>query len=525
MFRLRTKFIIIRILESRLISSIKPSIEPEVTVHPRLKGKPDLFCEKIKEIGAAIDWNDFRSKYNPTKNPVRKLDRNFESRVIYCLLVKFSDREPDIHHLRKSFLSYLQSSSRSDSSPGHLVHELGLCALMGKVDAEGYAGEISRIVTKIINSGGVATRFPIFRGVIEGLSKSSKENCLMAIKLTSEHRLTFTSIAVLVENCMYHGLFNEAIDLIPKLEKIDMEQYISYFINKDFDETTWINLMKICQTKNIGISEVSSNHIDNIFNKFGYNSDVSKPDTNGTCSFCGAHLQRLVQDECDSLRKSIFDHVLTGSDLFHNTNPVELRKFTKMIDQRLEKGHYHDLVIDGLNAFYAVNSTIWIPKSKHVDRKFTSMKNSNIQYESFKRAFDVRLIHGKSILVIGRSHMLRTPGMGEFLRSNHKEVTFYAVGDDSKDDAFILYAGVRSPNTYVVSNDLYRDHLAILNDPALFNRWHKGRTILLNDFINRVPLPPSYDVCVNVSKDFDTIHVPYEGAKSITWKCYQKLGK
>lgn len=508
-----------RILNSRLFSSVNNfMVEPEVGTNPRTKKRPGQLCEAIKNLGPNINWKEFHSKHHPIN---RNFDRIFECQVLDCLIVQSSDEEPEIDGLRRGFLAHLRDVvGVDDSSP--IVLQLGFCALLGKVDPVSYPDEISGIIKSIISKKGLVTRFPMFSHCLAGLSKSSKENCLLAVTLASHHRLTPMSLVAIMNNCLHHGLFEAAINLSTNIDTIDVELWVKSFYKNDFSEKSWVSFMTVCQSRNLSVPESVRNEIQEVFKNLGFGVMDTKPTPHGTCSVCERRLQVLDQEECDKLRDSIYRAVLKGSNVFMNTDPNELNTFKKFIDRKFGSRKYYDLVVDGLNALHSTNSTVWVPKSHHSDRRFSSYQDLHKQSTSFKVVMSCALENFKNILVIGRRHMTSIPNIGRFFESNRAVVDYFALKNDSKDDAFILYAGTRYPYTYVLSNDLYRDHSAIVEEQQLFDRWRASRNILVNDMTSGKQPPPPFDICVNVSEESKLIHVPVSHGKRISWLCCKK---
>jgi len=75
----------------------------------------------------------------------------------------------------------------------------------------------------------------------------------------------------------------------------------------------------------------------------------------GNCKHCGYSLSKITfnKKEFQELAKSVMDRVIVGSDIYRTTNPKELLRFKKFI----ENTKPYDIVIDGLNVTYIQNSS------------------------------------------------------------------------------------------------------------------------------------------------------------------------
>ena len=92
----------------------------------------------------------------------------------------------------------------------------------------------------------------------------------------------------------------------------------------------------------------------------------------GRCRFCSHSLEspKISEKEFNALKKAMFERVLTGSDVYHNSNPPELKRFQEFV----EKTAPYDVVIDGLNVGYMGNSG---PGTGGADNGLKARKVSN----------------------------------------------------------------------------------------------------------------------------------------------------
>uniref|UniRef100_A0A8B9QQK7 Mitochondrial ribonuclease P catalytic subunit n=1 Tax=Anas platyrhynchos TaxID=8839 RepID=A0A8B9QQK7_ANAPL len=113
------------------------------------------------------------------------------------------------------------------------------------------------------------------------------------------------------------------------------------------------------------------------------------------------------------------------------------------------------------------------------------------------------------LLVLGRKHMLVNSSnwKREIMKEMQNKADFFFAENISEDDAFLLYATLRSgKHCKFVTRDFLRDHKACLSDSLtrhLFRKWQRGHQIVL------FPSPAfSYDIVVQTTGD--TWHIPYK---------------
>lgn len=73
----------------------------------------------------------------------------------------------------------------------------------------------------------------------------------------------------------------------------------------------------------------------------------------GSCKHCGYSLSEITFNEKNfrDLAEFMMKRVIIGSDIYHKTNPQELQRFKKFIEETKP----YDIVIDGLNISYIQN--------------------------------------------------------------------------------------------------------------------------------------------------------------------------
>ncbi|XP_057284445.1 mitochondrial ribonuclease P catalytic subunit isoform X2 [Pezoporus wallicus] len=180
----------------------------------------------------------------------------------------------------------------------------------------------------------------------------------------------------------------------------------------------------------------------------------------GQCPVCNRQLEdsSLTEEEYNNLREKIIRDVIHGTDTFRKTSP---------------------------QLFNAVN--------------YLAKKNTRL-------------------LVLGRKHMLINSSnwKREIMEEMQHKAHFFFAENISEDDAFLLYATLRSgKHCKFVTRDFLRDHKACLSDSLtrhLFRKWQRGCQIAFSPSAEgkHIHFSPAlrYDCVVQTTGD--TWHIPYK---------------
>ncbi|KAM9554547.1 mitochondrial ribonuclease P catalytic subunit isoform 1-T2 [Guaruba guarouba] len=216
----------------------------------------------------------------------------------------------------------------------------------------------------------------------------------------------------------------------------------------------------------------------------------------GQCPVCNRQLEdsSLTEDEYNNLREKIIRDVIHGTDTFRKTSPQEFEAFQKFVENRLP----FDIVIDGLNVSH--------------------MNARKMQCENLFNAVNYLAKKNTRLLVLGRKHMLINSSnwKREIMEEMQNKADFFFAENISEDDAFLLYATLRSgKHCKFVTRDFLRDHKACLSDSLtrhLFRKWQRGRQIAFSPSTEgkHIHFLPAlrYDCVVQTTGD--TWHIPYK---------------
>ncbi|NWU89180.1 MRPP3 ribonuclease, partial [Upupa epops] len=215
----------------------------------------------------------------------------------------------------------------------------------------------------------------------------------------------------------------------------------------------------------------------------------------GQCPVCNHQLENsdLTEEEYNNLREKIIKDVIHGTDTFRKTSPKEFEAFQTFVEDRLP----FDIVIDGLNVSH--------------------IKPRKMQCENLFDAVNCLAKENVRLLVLGRKHMLVNSSnwRKEIMKEMQNKADFFFADNISEDDAFLLYATLRSgKHCKFVTRDFLRDHKACLSDSVtrqLFHKWQRGHQIAFSCSVEgrSIHFLPAlcYDVVVQTSGN--TWHIPY----------------
>uniref|UniRef100_A0A914URW4 PRORP domain-containing protein n=1 Tax=Plectus sambesii TaxID=2011161 RepID=A0A914URW4_9BILA len=238
----------------------------------------------------------------------------------------------------------------------------------------------------------------------------------------------------------------------------------------------------------------------------------------GRCNQCRTTLAsndvELTTEEHNALTEAVLQTIISGSNVYANTTPVELENFLKFIN-RLQGVQRPSVVIDGLNLYYRCKL-----HSANADKY--NLMNKNIA--EIKQTFDA-----DGVLVIGRKHFTKPKNYYNQLCSI---ASVFLVDHLSQDDGFMIYAALKSgEKTLLISNDMFGDHLHTLTERnpemgRLLVRWMECRVVRF-EMSGRfaIQLPTHHRVATQCDSSGDKWHVPYrredqESLKHIsTWLC------
>ncbi|NXC37639.1 MRPP3 ribonuclease, partial [Penelope pileata] len=404
----------------------------------------------------------------------------------------------------KSLLTHV-AKSNGDIAYNLLLKYLALCVQQGKTSEILDMYDILKIRFKVLESGAYSL-------LIRGLSNSDQWR--MALTLLEEIK-TFTvpsrgnyefcikAAGQHQETALACELYREMLakDLVPTL---DVQQALfdcSRGMKDPELQKELIGILLYLRENQIYPHKTFMRSIKLWFESIpgeNWRGNLTTIKDSGQCPVCNHQLEdsELTEEEYNNLRERIIRDVIHGTDTFRKTSPQEFEDFQTFVENRLP----FDIVIDGLNV------------SHIMPRK--------MQCENLFEAVNCLAKNNARLLVLGRKHMLTNSSnwKREIMKEMQNKAHFFFAENISEDDAFLLYATLRSgKHCKFVTRDFLRDHKACLSDSLtrhLFRKWQRGHQIAFSPssggkHINFLPAF-CYDCVVQTTGDM--WHIPYKDA-------------
>uniref|UniRef100_A0A8B9USF6 Mitochondrial ribonuclease P catalytic subunit n=1 Tax=Anas zonorhyncha TaxID=75864 RepID=A0A8B9USF6_9AVES len=402
----------------------------------------------------------------------------------------------------KSLLTHV-AKSNGDIGYNLLVKYLALCVQQGKTSEICDVYDILKMRFKTLESGA-------YNLIVRGLSNSDQWR--KALTLLEEIKKAMIPSRTNYESCikaacrhqemtlaceLYHEMLTK--DLVPTLDilqtffdysrgmkdpELQKELFgiLLYFReNQIYPHKTLMRSIKLWFESIPG--ENWRGHLTNITNS-------------GQCPVCSHQLEdsELSEEEYNRLSERIIRDVIHGTDTFRKTSPQEFEAFQTFVENRLP----FDIVIDGLNVSH--------------------IKPRKSQCENLFEAVNCLAKNNARLLVLGRKHMMVNSSnwKREIMKEMQNKADFFFAENISEDDAFLLYATLRSgKHCKFVTRDFLRDHKACLSDSLtrhLFRKWQRGHQIVLFPSVGGNPMKflPAFSYDIVVQTTGDTWHIPYK---------------
>ena len=329
----------------------KPTLAAEIEYPLKIRSR-DLMCERIHEKLPNVDWAQIKRDWRPIH---QMSSQALEIRIMTCLM-SMDDGHPHKIQGCASYLNFLQQLDQ-DFGQENVYYKLHLASLMGDTDPIKYGQQIKQIVQNSINENPKSFRFPITHKAIAAMSASSRENCLMAVKLLFEgkdQRAQFTQ--KVLESCLKFGLHQEYLEILnvhPNIQPSPELLVKSLFEYKTSDEDHY-QLLLHAQDNSILFSSPERTAMKKILTRLNYTLSDCAIKENGTCGQCGYALKTIGKEETDILRQEVYKKVLDQNDIFLASSPQEVKSFFKFLQENAKDKPY-DLIVDGMNMGY-INS-------------------------------------------------------------------------------------------------------------------------------------------------------------------------
>ncbi|NXU58077.1 MRPP3 ribonuclease, partial [Turnix velox] len=402
----------------------------------------------------------------------------------------------------KSLLTHV-AKSKGDIEYNLLLKYLALCVQQRQISEIRDVYDILKSRFRILESGA-------YNLLVKGLSNSDQWK--MSLTLLEEVKKIMIPSRTIYESCikaasrhqemnlafeLYHEMLSKR--LVPTLDVLQALFDFSRGMTNAELEKEMFDILLYLRENQIYPHKTFMRSIKLWFESIpggkwrGYLTNIKD---NGQCPVCNHQLEDsdLTEEEYNNLRERIIRDVIHGTDTFRKTSPQEFQAFQTFVEDRLP----FDIVIDGLNVSH--------------------IKPRRMQCENLFDAINCLAKGNARLLVLGRKHMLiNSPNWRrEVMKEMQNKAHFFFAENISEDDAFLLYATLRSgKHCQFVTRDFLRDHKACLSDSLtrhLFRKWQRGHQIAFSPsadgrHINFMPAL-SYDCVVQTAGD--TWHIPYK---------------
>lgn len=402
----------------------------------------------------------------------------------------------------KSLLTHV-ANSNGDIAYNLLVKYLALCVKQGQTSEIRDVYDIMKIRFRILESGA-------YNLLIRGLSNSDQWR--MALTLLEEVKKIMIPSRTNYESCikaasrhqemnlafeLYHEML--AKDLVPTLDVLQAFFDFSRGMKGAELQKELFGILLYLRDNQIYPHKTFMRSIKLWFESIpggNWRGHLTSIKDSGQCPVCNHQLEDsdLTEEEYNNLRERIIRDVIHGTDTFRKTSPQEFEAFQTFVENRFP----FDIVIDGLNV-------------SHINPR-------KMQCENLFDAVNCLAKENARLLVLGRKHMLVNSSnwKREIMKEMQNKADFFFAENISEDDAFLLYATLRSgKHCKFVTRDFLRDHKACLSDSLtrhLFRKWQRGHQIVFSPSVEgkHIKFLPAlcYDCVVQTTGD--TWHIPYK---------------
>ncbi|NWY43057.1 MRPP3 ribonuclease, partial [Sylvia atricapilla] len=407
----------------------------------------------------------------------------------------------------KSLLSHM-AKRNGDIAYNVLIKYLTLCVQQGQVAEIRDVYDIMKVRFKILESGA-------YNLLIRGLSNSDQWR--MALTVLEEAKKIMVPPRTCYESCIKAAsrhqemnlafeLYQEMLakDVVPTLDVLQSFFDFSRGMKGAELQKQLFGILLYLRENQIYPHKTFMRSIKLWFESIpgeNWRGNLTSIKDSGQCPVCKHQLEdsNLTEEEYSNLSERIIKDVIHGTDTFRKTSPKEFEAFQTFVENRLP----FDIVIDGLNV-------------SHV-------KSRKLQCQNLSDAVNSLAKDNARLLVLGRKHMLTNSSnwKREIMKEMENKADFFFAENISEDDAFLLYATLRSgKHCRFVTRDFLRDHKACLPDTVtrhLFRKWQRGHQIVnmlykvqKKSFSSVFSQQPAFRYDCVVQTTGDTWHIPYK---------------
>ncbi len=225
-----------------------------------------------------------------------------------------------------------------------------------------------------------------------------------------------------------------------------------------------------------------------------------------TCKNCNTNLKKhiLERDEKDILNSQLI--------ISHPTSQKTLTKFQKWMLEYKNKIKTNDIVyiLDGGNIGHSLYAEF---SMKAIIKIIELIKN---KYRENKKPGENDKISDKLhiILILHKRHK---EAIDKSLLVDDDIVSIYLTPPNHNDDLFWMLSSLILDKSYIISNDLMRDHHVNKLDETLFNRWKETHLVTYDIHTNEFNYPSEHTI--GIQQYENGLHIPVLENDKINWFC------
>ncbi|KAM6392757.1 mitochondrial ribonuclease P catalytic subunit isoform 1-T1 [Pluvialis apricaria] len=472
----------------------------------KLRFSSSVGAPKKRLTGQVLSRHRF-TKVQPPEKPLQaeewnRLRESFQSPEVFEeVMFNSMVRCNSSIDVAKSLLTHV-AKSNGDIAYNLLVKYLALCVQQGQTSEIRDVYDIMKMRFRILEGGA-------YNLLIRGMSNSDQWR--MALTLLEEVKKIMTPSRTNYESCikaasrhqemnlafeLYHEML--AKDLVPTLDVLQALFEFSRGMEGAELQKELFGILLYLRDNQIYPHKTFMRSIKLWFESIpggnwrGQLTNIK----DRQCPVCNHQLEDsdLTEEEYNNLKERIIRDVIHGTDTFRKTSPQEFEAFQTFVENRLP----FDIVIDGLNVSH--------------------IKPRRMQCENLFDAVNCLAKENTRLLVLGRKHMLINSSnwKREIMKEMQNKADFFFAENISEDDAFLLYATLRSgKHCKFVTRDFLRDHKACLSDSLtrhLFRKWQRGHQIVFSPSAEgkHINFLPAFNYDCVVQTTGDTWHIPYK---------------
>lgn len=499
-------------------------------INAKLNNSPyrNPFCRRIDQLESPFDWPKIKEQLTIGKSFESGVQ--FETLVMNCLINNLTTSEQVTPHriqLSTSFVDYLNEAKVNLQNP---LSQLHYASLLSFVDASKYKDIILKTISNVLTKYKNQSRYAPFWFMLLNVAKISPDDCsyILNLAVNNNDLVNAYTIKKLRKISYEFGNFHslvETAEINPQLTKPeDVSEWINLLANPsnidNVNMDTFCKILQLMQKEGYFFDTYDKSKVRKILFKKNYSQTYVILD-GVKCPNCNKSLETFTMENLFDIRNKFVQRVVKGLSMYERTTPREYEYFVKYI-----RGNKYSSVVDALNTAHVVPVSNFTEKPNKfyspIERNLFKVSDKKKQQQNIIQLLSALLGNLDPILVIGREFLSSWQELRSFIGKYKEKITYFNVENISYDDVFIIYAAMNSPDTFIFSNDFYRDHLAKMHDP-LFQRWLQNRTVRVPmDF--KIPKTFLAEAKVNFHDEY-SFHLPFATPEKVSqaqWICVRK---